>query len=76
MLHMRGGENRFNREFVDLLHGALDTIEATTGPAALVVTGEGKFFSNGLDVEWMAGAGADDVGFFDDVHRLLGRAAR
>lgn len=76
LLRMRDGENRFNRAFVDGFHRALDTIESTTGPAALVVTGEGKFFSNGLDLEWMGDAGADDVGFLDDVHRLLGRVLR
>ena len=36
---------------------ALDAIEATreeSAPLALVVTGTGKFFSNGLDLNWLA----------------------
>ena len=32
---------------------ALDALEASEGPGALVMTGDGKFFSNGLDLEWM-----------------------
>jgi enoyl-CoA hydratase/carnithine racemase len=73
VLHMRNGENRFNRTSIDALHGALDTVEAAEGPVALVVTGEGKFFSNGLDLDWLLAGGDDTVGFIDDVHRLLGR---
>lgn len=73
VLHLRNGENRFNRESVDALHGALDEVEAAEGPAALVTTGEGKFFSNGLDLDWLLAGGDDTGGFIEDVHRLLGR---
>jgi len=57
---------------VDALHAALDEVEAVEGPCALVTTGSGKFFSNGLDLDWL-GAGEGTEGFLDDVHRLLGR---
>lgn len=74
VLAMRNGENRYNRESVDAIHAALDEVEASTGPAALVVTGEGKFFSNGLDLDWMLGEGGQaDPGFLGDVHRVFGR---
>jgi enoyl-CoA hydratase/carnithine racemase len=73
VLHMRNGENRFNRSSVDALHAALDEVEAVEGPVALVTTGDGKFFSNGLDLDWVLAGGDDTVGFIDDVHRLLGR---
>jgi enoyl-CoA hydratase/carnithine racemase len=73
LLAMRTGENRFNRESVAALHAALDEVEQTDGPVALVTTGEGKFYSNGLDLDWLGGAGAEAAGFIDDVHRLLGR---
>ena len=36
---------------VDAWEAALDDVEASRGPAALVTTGSGKFFSNGLDLE-------------------------
>ena len=73
ILRLREGENRFNSAFVDAVHAALDEVAAVDGPVALVTVGEGKFFSNGLDLEWMTGAGATDTGFLDDVHRMLQR---
>jgi enoyl-CoA hydratase/carnithine racemase len=73
VLRMRDGENRFNRTSIDALHGALDEVEAVEGPVALVITGEGKFFSNGLDLEWLMAGGDDTIGFIEEVHRLLGR---
>jgi enoyl-CoA hydratase/carnithine racemase len=73
VLTMRDGENRFNLESVAALHAALDRVEASDAPAALVTTGEGKFYSNGLDLDWLLSAGPEAAGFIDDVHRLLGR---
>ena len=73
VLRMDEGENRFNRDSVDALHAALDEVAAVDGPVALVTTGSGKYYSNGLDLDWLAGAGDDAHGFIDDVHRLLGR---
>jgi enoyl-CoA hydratase/carnithine racemase len=73
VLHMRNGENRFNRDSIGALHAALDRVEGIEGPAALVTTGEGKFFSNGLDLDWLMAGGEGTEGFVDEVHRLLGR---
>jgi enoyl-CoA hydratase/carnithine racemase len=73
LLSMRNGENRFNLESIAVLHAALDRVEATDGPIALVTTGEGKFYSNGLDLDWLLSAGPEASTFIDDVHRLLGR---
>jgi Delta3-Delta2-enoyl-CoA isomerase len=73
IIRMGNGENRFNRESVDLLHGHLDVIEREQGPLAVVTTGEGKFYSNGLDLDWMSGAGDDAGPMMRDVHRLFGR---
>lgn len=73
VVHMREGENRFNRASVAVLHGILDELDAVEGPLALVTTGEGKFYSNGLDLDWMA-AEPDAAGpMVAEVHRLLGR---
>src|SRR5262245_57055434 len=46
------GENRFRDDSIQAWNAALDEIEATEGPKALVTTGAGKFYSNGLDLEW------------------------
>jgi enoyl-CoA hydratase/carnithine racemase len=73
ILRMREGENQFNRGFVDAFHAALDEVAAIDGPVALVTVGEGKFYSNGLDLDWLMADGASDTGFIDDVHRMLHR---
>lgn len=73
ILRMRAGENRFNSESVAALHEALDQAGPAEGPSALVTTGEGKFYSNGLDLDWLAAAGQEASGVVDGVHRLLGR---
>jgi enoyl-CoA hydratase/carnithine racemase len=74
VLRMRAGENRFNRAFLDALFAALDEVEKSPGPAALVTTGEGKFYSNGLDLAWMGGDGKDEAdAFLADVHRMFAR---
>lgn len=74
VLRLGADENRFHRDFVDAVNAALDEVEAAPGPAALVSIGAGKFYSNGLDLEWMAGAGRDQIGaFLPDVMALLAR---
>mgnify|MGYP001168302240 CR=1 FL=1 len=76
VLRLDEGENRFNRTTVDAIHAALDEVQAVAGPVALVTVGSGKFFSNGLDLDWLMGDGAADPTFIDDVHRLLHRVLR
>jgi enoyl-CoA hydratase/carnithine racemase len=75
VLTMQSGENRFNRPFVDAFNAALDEVERSSGPAALVTTGgQEKFYSNGLDLTWMAADGASEGGaFVAAVLKLLGR---
>lgn len=72
VLRWRDGENRLRQSSVAAWNAALDELEATDGPVAAVVVGEGKFFSNGLDLEWM-GSVPEGRKFVHDVHRLLGR---
>lgn len=71
VLHWRDGENRFNPDSLAALHGALDAVEAVEGPLAVVLTGDDRFFSNGLDLTWM-GEHPDRAGeVVADVHRLF-----
>ena len=60
VLTMGAEENRFNPEMLAAFDSALSEVEATEG-TAVVLTGEGKFFSNGLDLEWL-GANAERAG--------------
>jgi len=74
VLRMKSGENRFNRPFLDAYHRALDEVEKSSGPAALVTVGEDKFYSNGLDLTWMSGDGAGEAAtFVNDFIRFFGR---
>ncbi len=73
LVRMGAGENRFNRGSIDAWHAALDALEPIEGPFALVTTGAEKFYSNGLDLDWLLGEGASDTTFLSDVERLLNR---
>jgi Delta3-Delta2-enoyl-CoA isomerase len=69
---MQAGENRFNADFVRSLQGALD--EVTERRLPLVLTGSGKFFSNGLDLEWLTTAGSTAGGaMFSRLHGVLAK---
>lgn len=74
ILRLRDGENRFNPPMLDAIDIALGELEQGNDPGALVIVGEGKFFSNGLDLEWMGSAppgGAEQM--LAGVHTLLAR---
>jgi Delta3-Delta2-enoyl-CoA isomerase len=75
ILTMHSGENRFNRPFIEAMNQALDTVEQSSGPAALVtVGGEEKFYSNGLDLAWLMGDGQNErQEFIVSVLHFLGR---
>jgi len=51
VLRMVDDDNRFHADSVAEWHAAVDEVEAATGPAALVTTGTGKFYSNGFALE-------------------------
>ncbi len=60
VLRYDNGENRFQPESLAEWHAALDEVEGAGGPAALVTTGTGKFYSNGLDLDWMLGRATEE----------------
>ena len=60
VLTMTDGENRWNTTFVRAVDAALDEVEASSGAAALVtMSADAKFFSNGLDLDWVAATNDD-----------------
>ncbi len=79
VLTMTAGENRWNTTFVRELAKALDEVEASEGPAALVTqSADEKFFSNGLDLAWVQNPaehpeGGDRDVFGDEFMALMGR---
>ncbi len=72
VIRMEDGENRINDDFVDGFLHALDVVEETEGPVALITTGIDKFFSNGLDLEWIE-ASNQGSRFVERVHELFAR---
>ena len=61
ILDLGDGENRFNPTSISRLDEAIDevaAIAATGDKVGLVTTGTGKFFSNGIDLDWMLGDAA------------------
>jgi enoyl-CoA hydratase/carnithine racemase len=75
ILTMQAGENRLNNTFIEAMDQALDAVEKSSGPAALITTGgEEKFYSNGLDLAWLVGVGDQErEKFVKSVLKLLGR---
>ncbi|GAA0363996.1 enoyl-CoA hydratase/isomerase family protein [Actinoallomurus spadix] len=73
ILRLDEGENRFSPGFLDQLEKALDELEAAEGPRALVTIGTGKFFSNGLDLEWLTENPDRLEPYVGRVHRVLAR---
>ncbi|GAA1793230.1 enoyl-CoA hydratase/isomerase family protein [Nocardioides hankookensis] len=66
-------ENRFSPEWLSTVEGFLDDLAASTEPAALVTVGGGKFYTNGLDLDWL-GAHPDELGaYVGRVHALFER---
>ena len=60
-LDLGDGENCFNPTSINRIGAAIDevaSIAATDEKVGLVTTGTGKFFSNGIDLEWMFGEAA------------------
>ncbi len=74
VLRVDDGENRFRHDSIEAWNWALDEVEKAAGPKALVTTGAGKFYSNGLDLEWLQATPGVDMGsFIREVLAIMGR---
>ena len=78
VLHLESGEkneNRLNEQFVRDFSNALDEVRkrAKGGPAALVTVGNGKHYSDGLDLAFVLGLGSNEamIAFLKTVEILL-----
>jgi Delta3-Delta2-enoyl-CoA isomerase len=71
VLRLDAGENRFTPDLMDAWDRALDQVEKAGAPAALVTTGTGKFYSNGLDLDVMMAGDAN--AYLSRVLGILGR---
>jgi enoyl-CoA hydratase/carnithine racemase len=66
-------ENRFHPDRLTTINAALDEVEAADGPKAVVTTGAGKFYSNGLDLDFMSSNPDAAESNLRDVHALFAR---
>ncbi len=73
VLRLDDGENRFSPGTLDELERALDALADAPGPRALVTTGTGKFYSNGLDLDWLGRNTDQWTPYLDRVHGLFAR---
>jgi enoyl-CoA hydratase/carnithine racemase len=73
VLRVDAGENRFGPEVLKGWNAALNEVESVDGPKALVTTGSGKFYSNGLDLDYMLSEGVDGNAYVAEVLALIGR---
>lgn len=72
ILNLGDDENRFSLDFLDEIDGHLDAI-TSSGAHGLVTTGSGKFYSNGLDLDWVLAHGDQMQFYVGRVHALFSR---
>jgi enoyl-CoA hydratase/carnithine racemase len=73
VLDLGDTENRFSPDWLTAVNAALDEVEGGDGPRALVTAATGKFFSNGLDLDWLGAHPEQHETYVNDVHALLAR---
>jgi enoyl-CoA hydratase/carnithine racemase len=73
VLDLGDTENRFHPDWLASVNAALDEVEQVDGARALVTAATGKFFSNGLDLEWLMSHGDQHHEYVVAVHGLLAR---
>ncbi|WP_020669828.1 enoyl-CoA hydratase-related protein [Amycolatopsis nigrescens] len=71
VLNFGDDENRFSLDWLKAVHAALDQVVAE--PAPLVTIGAGKFYSNGLDLDWLLAHSTEAAEYVGRVHGLLAR---
>ena len=72
ILELGGDENRFSPGFLDEIDAHLDEI-VSAGAQGLVTTGGGKFYTNGLDLDWLAANGDQTQWYVGRVQSMLAR---
>ncbi|SOD94421.1 enoyl-CoA hydratase-related protein [Blastococcus haudaquaticus] len=73
VLDLGDTENRFSPDWLASVEAALEEVERAEGPRALVTAASGKFFSNGLDLEWLSAHADQHEAYVVRVHDLLAR---
>ncbi len=72
-LSLGSDENRFSPDVLEGIRESLDRVTASGASVALQVTASGKFFSNGLDLEWLQAHAGEWQAYIGQVHDMLSR---
>ena len=73
VLDLGDDENRFHPDWLAAVNARLDEVEQAEGPKALVTAATGKFFSNGLDLDWLFANADQHASYVETVHALFAR---
>ncbi|MHA5054805.1 enoyl-CoA hydratase-related protein [Streptomyces sp. SD15] len=73
VLDLGDDENRFHPDWIASVNTALNEVEKAEGPHALVTAARGKFYSNGLDLEWLSAHANQQESYRSSVHELFAR---
>lgn len=72
-LDLGADENRFSPGWLDVTEDLLARVDQASEPFGLVVSGTGKFFTNGLDLEWVMAHPQDFPTYAARVQAMLAR---
>jgi len=72
VLDLGADENRFSPGFLDEIDAHLDEVVGS-GAQGLVTTGGGKFYTNGLDLDWLTANGDQTQWYVGRVQAMLAR---
>jgi enoyl-CoA hydratase/carnithine racemase len=73
ILNLGDDENRFHPDWMTAVADLLDDVVDAPVPRALVTTATGKFFSNGLDLDWLGQNPTRVKEYVAQVHDLFAR---
>lgn len=73
ILDLGGDENRLHPDWIASVSAAVDEVEKAEGPRALVTAATGKFYSNGLDLEWLSAHPDQRRDYVASVQQLYAR---
>jgi Delta3-Delta2-enoyl-CoA isomerase len=71
LLNLGDDENRFSPDWVTSTRALLQEVAAMPAPAALITVADGKFWSNGLDLDWLGGNLDQAASYIGEVQGLF-----
>lgn len=70
-LNLGDDENRFSPDWLTQVLDSFAAVRESDEPIALHITASGKFFSNGLDLDWLQSHASEWPAYVDRVHSMF-----